>query len=129
MPPKTIHPPKPVEELVRAYRERITRQRTEPPPSPEERQRARGERLLARLSRTEASLEKADAKRLHDLLAYARLQAELGDLTAVYGACAEACAMARTRLLGVREAHQIGPITARPPSLPPSVQAEDDEPP
>lgn len=118
--------PKTIEELTKEYRERLLRQKTEPPLTPEQRRRQRAERLMQRLARTETSLEKSDHKRLRDLLEYARVQADMDDLTAVYGACVEVCQMARARLLGLREAH---PITAsvRPPSLLPAAGAEDEK--
>lgn len=124
MPRNTNIPPKSVEQLAKEFAERLRIKRTMPPPSPEERQRARAERLMSRLQRTETALDRSDQRRLRDLLEYARVQADLGDLTAVYGACVEVCQMARTRLLGVRDAHPIAAST-RPPSLPPVTTDED----
>lgn len=128
----TTRQTKSIEERTRDYRERLQRHATEPPPSPEQKIRDRAERLAKRLERTETSLERSDRRRLADLLAYARAQADLGDLAAVYGACIEVCQMARTRLLGIREAHPLAPV-ARTPTLPPGVlpveSADSEEPP
>jgi len=109
---------KDIEAKVEAFRARLEKKQTMPPPSQEDKARARADRLFAQLEKTEVLLDQSDHKRVRLLLRAAQLKADTGDFSSVYGLCAEVCGLARMRVLGVTEAHPILPSSRPPPRLP-----------
>ena len=119
MPRKT----KTIDELTDEYRARLIRQSTNPPPA----QVDRAERLLRALQRTEVSLDRSEHRRARLLLRAAMIRVDQGDYAALYGLAAELAALARTKVLGVQEAHPIPASTRPPPLLPPAPPRDVEE--
>lgn len=102
---------KSIEEQVKAYKAKlIERQGQPPPPKPSPAEKV--QRLQEQLTKTEASLEKADQRRIKLLLRAAKNLADQGDYAAVYGYAVEIVQLCRVRTLGVREAY---PVSIAPP--------------